>query len=106
MYNSENHTAIGVAYNANDETVYGNDSVGYTYAPITTRYSPTVATLATDDVNTLNCSTTSDNIYVGGTGGTGNISVNTSNAYRALAHASNIVGHVHNDFDDGHLINF
>ena len=106
MYNSENHTAIGVAYNANDETVYGNDAVGYTYAPITARYSPTVATVATDDVNTLNCSTTSDNIYVGGTGGTGNISVNTSNAYRALAHASNIVGHVHNDFDDGHLINF
>ena len=106
MYNSENHTAIGVARNANDETVYGNDAVGYTYAPITARYSPTVATVATDDVNTLNCSTTSDNIYVGGTGGTGNISVNTSNVYRALAHAANIVGHVHNDFDDGHWINF
>ena len=39
-------------------------------------------------------------------GGAGNISVNTSNAYRALAHASNIVGHVHNDFDDGYGISF
>ena len=58
-----------------------------------------------NNCSTLNCSTTADNIYVGGTGGTGNISVNTSNAYRALASAVNIRGHVHNGYD-GHWVNF
>lgn len=105
MYNSENHTAIGVACNANDEVTYGSDAIAsYAYAPITARYSPTVATVATDNVNTLNCSTADDSMAVGGTGNV-NLGNNLSDAYRALANAVNIRGHVHNGYD-GHWVNF
>lgn len=75
----------------------------YDSAPTTARYNVNTATVATDDINTLNCSTIDDSTVVGGTG---NISLNTGNAYRALANASNVVGYVHNDFDSRYCIRF
>lgn len=117
MYNSENHTAIGVACNANNEVTYGSDAMAsYAYAPLTVRYNVTTGTVATDNVNTLNCSTADDSMAVGGTGNIYNGN-NLSDACRVLATASNIrgcvhatasniVGHVHNDFDNGNWIRF
>ena len=105
MYNSENHTATGVSLNTSDVADYGNAAIAYAYAPITARYSPTVGTVTTDNVNTLNCSTVDDSAAIGGTGNVYNGN-NLSNAYRALANASNIVGYVHNDFDNGNWIRF
>lgn len=107
MYNSENHTAIGVACNNIDGIDYGHYAIAYASAPNTARYNVTAATVATDNVNTLNCSAIDDSIAVGGTGNVNN-SNNLSNAYRALANASNIVGAVHNVSDDyaGYWLNF
>lgn len=105
MYNSENHTAIGVACNNIDGIDYSQYAIAYASAPTTARYNVNTATVATDNVNTLNCSTADDSVAVGGTGNVYNGN-NLSNVYRALANASNVVGYVHNDFDDGHWINF
>lgn len=107
IYNSENHTAVGVALNNIDGIDYGHYAIAYAYAPNTARYNVTTGTITTADINPLNCSTVNCDTAVGGTGNVNN-SNNLSNAYRALANASNIVGAVHNVSDDyaGYWLNF
>lgn len=94
-YNSENHIAMNIASNNNYAIAYGNDECEYAFVPTTARYNATVGTITTAEINPLNCSTVNCDTAVGGTGNVYN-GDNLSDAYRAVAHASNIRGTVRN----------
>lgn len=100
IYNSENHTSVGVALNTGDVADYGNDAIAYAYAPITARYNVTTGTVATDNVNTLNGYTVDDSTVVGGTGNANIYSNAIRNSIRAAARA------LDNDMSVGYSIRF